>query len=207
MAGDYSFGRGNEFIVSYLIENQLSVLALLISKAGVGHGKEGNVGVALIVDFVEGHPVFDLIFIAFKAGGGKFYKEVHDLAVAEAAVFRHEMIRQLEVAQCYHRFDAQTAHFSKEVIVEFETFLVWFRLIPLGEDTRPGNTGAEGFEAHFRHECQVFLIMMVEVNGIVVGIDFAFQYTIGDFTGLAVTADGHDVSYTHAFAAFLPGAL
>ena len=149
MAFDNGFSRGDEFMVGNLIEGSVLVLILAVEDAAVGESGKGDVDFTLVVDFIEGHPEFYLVFIALKADRGKADEEIHQLAVAPAAIFRYQMIGHFEVGESNYRFNAVFEHFVKEVIIEFQAFLIGLCFVPLGENPCPGDTGAEAFKAHF----------------------------------------------------------
>ncbi len=48
---------------------------------------------------------------------------------------------------------------------------------------------------------------MVEFDALMVGVVLAWENARGDFTGYPMTACGHDIGHTYAFAAFLPAAF
>ncbi len=60
----------------------------------------------MVVDFVEGHPVLDLVLVAFEADFSEADKEVDCLAVGKAAVVLGQVEWHFKVAQGNNRFDA-----------------------------------------------------------------------------------------------------
>ena len=117
------------------------------------------------------------------------------------------MVGHFEVGQRNDRLNVVFEHFIKEVIIELQAFFIGLQFISVGENSRPGNARAEALKAHFRQHGQIFFIMMIKINGFVIGVVFARQYAIRDFAWNAVAACGHDVSNADPFAAFLPAAF
>ncbi len=62
-----------------------------IHHAGTAVAKQRRAPVSLVVNFVEGHPVFDLMFVAFKHDFSKTDKEINDLTIGPAAVVLYQM--------------------------------------------------------------------------------------------------------------------
>ena len=71
VAFDNGLGRSEEFVMCDLEQGSVFVLVLAVEDAAVGEGRKGHVDFTLVVDFVEGHPEFDFVFVAFEAGYGK----------------------------------------------------------------------------------------------------------------------------------------
>ena len=95
----------------------------------------------------------------------------------------------------------------EQVVVELEARLVGGGLVAVGVDASPGDGGAEALEAHLGKEGDVLLIMVVEVDGFVVGVVFAGQDAVGDTAGMGVVAGGDDIHDAQALAAFAVGAF
>ena len=200
-------GRGDELMVRDLREHRLAVLALLVAHARVGERRERIVQIALVVDLVERHPVLDLVLVTLEADLRETHEEIDELAATPAAVLRHQMIRHFKMRERDDRLHAVLMHLVKEVIVELEPGLVRRLLIAVRENARPGNRGAEAFEAELREQRDILLVVMVEVDRLVVRIVFPGQDAVRDLTGHAGAADRHDIRDRDALAAFLPAAL
>ena len=119
-----SQGSSYKFMVSHLIHHSIAVFTLLVNDAGVGEGSKGRIHITLIVDFVEGHPVLDLVLVALKADDSKADKHIHQFAIAPAAILLDQMIGHFKVGQCHHRLNAVFQKFVKEVIIELQAFLI-----------------------------------------------------------------------------------
>ena len=91
---------------------------------GVDHARtavteQRRAPVTLVVDFVEGHPVFDLMLVALENNLRETHKEINHFAVGPAAVFLHQMQRHLEVGEGDNRFDVVFQQLIEHVVVEF----------------------------------------------------------------------------------------
>ena len=85
-----------------LIERLLGIFKLREADAGIGPAENIDSRIGLIVDLVEGHPIFDLILVALHDTQRVAHKEVHQFAVDPAAVFLCQVIRHFEMAQRDH---------------------------------------------------------------------------------------------------------
>ena len=65
------------------------------------------------------------------------------------------------------------AHLIKQVIVVFQTGLVGCLVVPVGENPGPVDGGAECFEIHFLHQRQILFVAVIEVHGLVGGVELA----------------------------------
>ncbi|MNC11061.1 hypothetical protein D3C75_587470 [compost metagenome] len=176
---------------------------------GVNHARaavteQRRTPVALVIDLVKGHPVLHFALVAFKHHFGKTNKEIDNFTVSPATVFGHQVVRHFEVGKGNDRLDVVFQQFVEHVVVEFQTFFIRLLLIPFWEDTRPGNRGAEAFEAHFGKQRDVFFITAMEINGFVVWIKFTRDNFLGDFTRYTVRAAGQHITNTWAFTFFVP---
>ena len=190
-----------------LVHQALVVVLRPAEEAGVEVHAVGAGEVGLIVDLVVGHPVFDLALVPRKAGAGKAEEELDHPAVLPAAVGLGQVQRHLEVAEGDDRLDAVLVALVEEIVVELQAGFVGGRLVAVGEDAGPGDGGAEALEAHLGKEGDVLLIMVVEVDGFVVGVVFAGQNAVGDTAGMGVVAGGDDIHDAQALAVFLVGAF
>ena len=101
--------------------------------------------------------------------------------------------------------------FFEEVFVEFQACFIWLSLIPLRENTGPGDGEAVGFEAHFTKEGDVFLEMMVHVDGFLGWVEIAIlkikHLLAAGNDGSAVLANGHNIHIGQSTAVYIIGAF
>ena len=145
--------------------------------------------------------------IPLEADGGEPDEELDHLPAAEPAVGLGQMQRHLEVAQGDDRLDAVLVALVEEVIVELQTGFVGFQLVAVGEDAGPCDAGAEALEAHLREQPDVLLVVVVEVDGFVVGIILARLDAVGDPPGSGAGAGRDDVHDAQALAALIVAAF
>ncbi len=200
-------GTGHQLIVRRLEHHRLAIFSRRIFQPGVGKRRKVFVEVGLVVDLVKGHPVLHFMLVALKNDLREANKEVDQLTVAPAAVFRHQVERHLEVGKRDHRLDAVLQALVKKIVIEFESRFVRLQLVAFREDTRPGDGGAEAFEPHLGKEFDVFFIAVIKVDGFVVWVIFPLQHAVGDFTRYPVGACRHDIGNAHALAALFPAAF
>ena len=81
------------------------------------------------------------------------------------------MQRRLVVGEAHHRLDAAREHGVEEPIVVGESLLIGLLLVALGENARPADGGAQGPQAQLHHEIEVPLVAVVEVDGLVAGVE------------------------------------
>ena len=84
------------------------------------------------------------------------------------------------MAEGNDRFDAVFMHGIKHVVIEFQTGFVGLCLVSLGEDTAPGDGGAEALEAQFCKESDIIPVGVIKVDSLVIGIAFTFYYAVRD---------------------------
>ena len=204
---NHCHGGSHKLIVGRLVHNLISVLPFLVQKAGIGKGQKRALRVALIIDFVEGHPVLNLVLVTLKAYLGKAHKELNHPAVAPAAVLVGQVQRNLEMGQGYHRLHAIFMHLVKEVIVELQAFLIWLSLIPLWENPRPGNAGTEALEAHASQQGNILFVAMIKINCLMVRIILPLNNAVRNAPLYARRTYGHYISHARPLAAHIPGAL
>ena len=190
-----------------LVHQALVVVLRPAEEAGVEVHAVGAGEVGLIVDLVVGHPVFDLALVPRKAGAGKAEEELDHPAVLPAAVGLGQVQRHLEVAEGDDRLDAVLVALVEEIVVELQAGFVGGRLVAVGEDAGPGDGGAEALEAHLGKEGDVLFVVVVKVDGVVVGVVLAGQHAVGDPAGVGVVAGGDHVHDAQALAALAVGAL
>ena len=74
--------------------------------------------ICLVVNLIKRHPVLHFVLVTSEYHPGKTDKEIDKLAVAPAAVLRHQMVRHLKMRQRNHRLNAIFQAFVKQVIIE-----------------------------------------------------------------------------------------
>lgn len=84
-------------------------------------------------------------------------------------------------------------HLVEEVVVELEAGLVRLLLIAVREDARPRDARAEALESHLGEQGDVFLIMMIEVDRLVVWVVLPGQHAVRDLSRHAVAPGRHDI--------------
>ena len=159
------------------------------------------------IDLVEGQPVFDLVLVALKAGHRVFHKEVDHAAVRKSVVLRDDRPRNLIVAERDQRLDAVLFAFVEHPVVKCKAFLIRLGIIPVREDTRPVDRHAVAFEAHLAEERDVFLIVMIQVDRLVGGIENAgLRVRAERSRGVHVAAEQH-IRHGESLSAFKIGAF
>ena len=89
--------RSHQFVVSCLIHDGLPVISFFVENPGIGERSKIFLVVGLIVDFIEGHPVFDLVLIALEDDFCKADEEINNLAVLPTTILGYQMIRHFKV--------------------------------------------------------------------------------------------------------------
>ena len=95
----------------------------------------------------------------------------------------------------------------KDLVVKFKALLVGFCLHAGGENAGPVDGSTEGLETHLSEERDILFVMMVEVNGLVAGVELIGQ-SGGRYPARAgMGAVGTHIWDTGAFAIHIPCAL
>ena len=102
------------------------------------------------------------MLIALENHFRKRTKEVDQLTVAPAAVFRDQVERHLEVGKRNNRFDAVLQALVEQIVIEFQAGFVRLSSSPFGK-IRVHDGGTEAFEPHLGKEFDVFLIAVVKI--------------------------------------------
>ena len=186
-----------------------------------------------VVDLIEGQPVLDKTLVLVEAGGDIAGEELDQLAVLPAAVVLFKIERGVKVPQGDQRLDAIASQAGEDVAVELDTLLVRGLLIAVRIESGPGNRHPEDLEAHLGKQRDIFFIVMVEVDTIMVRVQavvencivctlrkslavhtkrrhlarIAVLVDIGDHTGLLDRPAGGDIGHCHASAVYIPCAL
>ena len=159
------------------------------------------------VDLVEGQPVLDLILVPLKNGLAVVHIELDEFPAGPAVVFFHQRIGQLVVTDGNQRLDAVLLAAVKDLVIEFKALLVRLGLHTGGENAGPVDGGAEGLEAHLGEESNVLLVVVVEVDGLMAGIQPVGADSSCHPFRAGVRAIGAQVRDTGAFAIHVPCAL
>ena len=205
--GFHGESAGHELMVQHLVHGLFRIFMFGVDHAGAAVAEQRRAPVALVVNFIEGHPVFDLALVAFKHHFRETHKEINNFTVSPAAVLLHQVQRHFKVGEGNHRLNVVFEQLIEHIVVEFQPFFVGLAFIAVREDTGPRNRRAEAFEAHLGEQFDVFFIVAVEVDGFVVGIVFTRHYFLSNFARYAVRAAGEDVTDAGAFTAFIPAAF
>ena len=207
MANFYGPRAGDELVMGSLIHQFFAIIALFQDDAAVLQQVMRRLVVGLVVDFIERHPVGDFVLVAGEAGFREFLEEGDAFPVAETAVLLDQMPRHFEMRQRDDRLDAVLAPFIKQAVLESQSLPRSAIFIAVREDVRPGDRRAEALEAHLRHQGDVFLVVMIEIDGFMVGMTFPGDDPVRNPARPPVRSGCHDVGDAEAFAAFLPTAF
>ena len=120
-------------MVGRLVHRPLGVAELGVFYPGVSPAIDIRLSLGLVVDLVEGHPVFDLVLVPLHDGDGVADKEVNAPAVEPASVVLGKVVGHFKVAQGDNRLNAVLEQGVKEVVIEFQSRLVGLVSLPLGK--------------------------------------------------------------------------
>ena len=174
---------------------------------GVGPAEDIGPVVHLVVDLVEGDPVFHLTLISSEAGFRIIQKEVDDPAVGEAAVFGGQRVGDLEVGEGNNGLDAMPQQLVEDRVVEGQALLVGSCFVASGKDPGPGDGGAEAFESQLSQQGDVLPEPVVEIDALVVWVVQTGEDPVGDSSRLRGGARGHDVSDAQTLGGSFEAAL
>ena len=198
---------GNELVMQYLVHGLFRVFVVGIDHAGTAVAEQRGAPVALVVDLVEGHPVFHFVLIALEDHFGEAHKEIDHFAVGPATVLLHQMQRHFEVGEGNHWLDVVLQQLIEHVVIELQPLFVWLSFITLREDTGPGDGGTEALESHLSKQLDVFFVAAVEINGFVVRVVLTRFHLASNLARHAVSAAGQHIANAWAFALFIPAAF
>ncbi|CCJ89732.1 hypothetical protein BN132_1660 [Cronobacter turicensis 564] len=207
MADFHRHGACHELMMQHLVHRLFRVVVLGVDDAGTAVAKQRRAPVALVIDLIKGHPVFDLIFVALEHHLGEADKEIHHFAVRPAAILLHQMQRHFKVREGNYRLNVVFQQLIKHIVIELEPRFIGLRLIAVGENSRPGDRRAETLKAHFGEEFNIFFIMSVKIDGFMVRVIFARHDALRNFTRYAMRAAGQHVTNAWPFAALVPAAF
>ena len=114
--------------------------------------------------FVERKPMLHAVTEQLETGIGVFCVSLHDVAVFPAADFLHRH-RHIKVEQIDKRLYALRQHFVDHLVIKRDRFLIHFTT-PVGDQTRPGNRGAEGVVIELFQQRDIFAPVFVKRRGI-----------------------------------------
>ena len=202
-AGDKLVVQGLVALLSGGLDGACRTLKAL-DQTGLHHGTYVH-GAA--VDLVEGEPELDLVLVAVEDGLAVLLKEADELAARPAVVFLDQVIGHLVVAECDEWLDVVRAQAVEDAVVEGEAGLVGLGIVTVGEDAAPGDGHAEHGKAHLGEQRDVLLVVMVEVDAVVVGVEAVGVDVDRNLARLLVAAAQEMVVYAGAAAVHVPSAL
>ena len=82
---------------------------------------------------------------------------------------------RIEVPDGHQRFDIVFAQFFEDIAIEFDALLIGFIFIAMRIETAPGNGHSKHLEAHFGKQGNVFFIVMVKIDGVMVGVEIVIE--------------------------------
>ena len=219
MCGFDCLGIGNQNVVIALPDILLGGGADRISRiSGIVNGQYGTCHKRVSehgVDFIESQPVFDLALVAVEYGRHIIVPETDQLRIGPATVFCQKMQRCLIMGKCDHRLHAVLMHFIKQSVIECKAGFIGFTLIPVREDSSPGDGCAETVESHACHQFQIFGIAVIEIYSLMgkifeIGIKRHFifaAFLIPADARMAGTDSDHDVCHIGFLAVSQPCAF
>ena len=202
-AGHELMMQGLEALLSGGLDGACRALEAL-DQAGLHHGAHVH-GAA--VDLVEGQPELDLVLVAVKDGLAVLLEEADELAARPAVVLLDQVIGHLVVREGHERLDVVSAQAVENAVVEGEAGLVGLGVVAVGEDTAPGDGHAEHVEAHLGEQRNVLLVVMVEIDAVMVGIEAVGVDIDRDLARLLIAAAQEVVVDGSAAAVHVPSAL
>lgn len=159
------------------------------------------------IDLVEGEPVMHLALVAIENRLAVMQVIIDQAAIHPAIEVLGQIKRIFIVADGDKRFDPGSVQFIKHRIIKSQTLFIGLLLSAGGEDAAPADGHPVDLIAHLFHQGDIFLIVVIEITGLVVGvIQVIFQFA-GDLAGRGVGAVGHVVSHTGTAAALVPAAF
>ena len=105
------------------------------------------------------------------------------------------------------RLDAVLLAAVEHAVVELQTLLIGFRFPAVGEDAGPVDGGAEGLKAHLRKEGNVLFVVVIEINGLVAGVQTVGADAGGYPLGVGVGTVGAHIRHAGTLAVHVPCTL
>ena len=118
------------------------------------------------IDLVKGKPVLNLILISFKQHVAISLKEFDELSSLPAVVLLYKVVRKLIMRNSYQWLNAVLFTAVKYPVIKLKALLVRLCFLACWEDTGPVDGSTEAFESHFCKEGNVFLVVMIKINGL-----------------------------------------
>ena len=107
----------------------------------------------------------------------------------------------------HERLNIVSAQAVENAVVEGEAGLVGLSIVAVGEDAAPGDGHAEHVEAHLGEQRDVFLVVMVEVDAVMIGVEAVGVDVDCNLTRLLVAAAQEMVVDGRTAAVHVPSAL
>ena len=127
------------------------------------------------VDLVKREPVLDQALVLAEEYFGEAVVQRDDFAIGPATELFLDIKGRVVMADGNQRLDAVFLELLENRTVEVETRLIRLLLDALGEDAAPGDGHAEHLESHLGKQRDVLLVMMVEVDGLMIGVVLPIQ--------------------------------
>ena len=162
-----------------------------IFNAGRVKGADNRSGEGQHILFVDGQPEFCTVAEVLEHDLCKVDESVDGITVAPAA-FCLDCGGQVKMVHRHQRLDVVFQTFINQVVVVFDTLGV-DSACPFGNQPRPGDREAVGLKAHFRHQLDIFFIVVVLVRS-----NLEIRGTFGD---------NLDILNRRAFAVLKAGTL
>ena len=159
------------------------------------------------VDLVKGEPELDLVLIAVEDGLAVLLKEADELAARPAVVLLDQVIGHLVVREGHERLDIVGTQAVENAVVEGEAGLIGLSVVAVGEDTAPRDGHAEHIEAHLGEQRDVLLVVMVEIDTVMIGVEAVGVDVDCNLTRLLVAAAQEMVVDGRTAAVHVPSAL
>ena len=203
-------GARHELVVQRLqadLRPHVELVAATLETLQVGGAVHGAHLGGRAVDLVEGQPQLHLVLVALEAGVAELLVERDDLAARPAVVAAHELVGQLVVREGDERLDAVCEAAVEDAVVEGHARLKRLVLEARRVEARPVDGGAQAVEAHLGEEGDVLLVVMVEVDGLMAGVELVGVNLDGDALLLVEDATDAVVDHRIALAVNVPRAL
>ena len=101
-------------------------------------------------------------------------KEIDHFAVAPGAVLNHQVHRHVKMAQRDQRLDTVLFALFEQRAIEGDALRIRLLLVAAREQAAPGDGSAKDAEPHLRHQGDIFLVAVVEIDRLVAGVEFVF---------------------------------
>ena len=101
---------------------------------------------------------------------GKFFKAVDPHTVIPSSETLHHADWNIKMRKRYQRLNSIFMQFIKNILIKSQSCFIGHSVISIREDTCPTDAHPKAFKAHFSHQCNIFLIVMIEIRCTVTGI-------------------------------------